>query len=127
MTRLKNALDWRFWIWVPVLALLVPFAINEITFLNTNVKIIVSFFLLNGGFSIYAGRFMRQHGAFQYLLLIWPLFFLVSIWLRINSAMYGYYLALLYLVIELFAFTAGQKEEISIEDQIPVDGGFKEQ
>ena len=40
--------------------------------------------------------------------------------------MYGYYLAALYFVIELFAFTRGQEEEVDIEDQTPVDGGFRE-
>ncbi|WP_242050807.1 hypothetical protein [Weissella confusa] len=68
---------------------------------------------------------MRKRGAFWYLMFVWPLVFLVSVWLQLNSAMYGYYLAALYFVIELFAFTRGQ-EEVDIEDQTPVDGGFRE-
>ncbi len=40
--------------------------------------------------------------------------------------MYGYYLALAYLVIELFAFTRGQEKEIDIEAQLPVDGGMQD-
>ena len=39
---------------------------------------------------------------------------------------YGYYLALLYLILEVFAFTSGQEEEFDIDKQIPVDGGFSE-
>jgi hypothetical protein len=46
--------------------------------------------------------------------------------LQINSAFYGYYLAILYLIIEIFAFTSGQEEELDFEKQIPVDGGFRE-
>ena len=126
MKRLKEALDWRFWIWVPILSLLVPYLINESSVLNVNFKIIFSFFIVNIIFSIIAGAFLRRHGAFWYLLFVWPLFFIFSIWLVINSHMYGYYLAALYFVIELFAFTRGQEEEIDIEDQIPVDGGYRE-
>lgn len=126
MKRLKEALDGRFWIWVPILSLLVPYLINESSVLNVNFKIIFSFFIVNIIFSIIAGVFLRRHGAFWYLLFVWPLFFIFSIWLVINSHMYGYYLAALYFVIELFAFTRGQEEEIDIEDQIPVDGGYRE-
>jgi|GEM_PF-2011328 len=126
MKRLKEALDWRFWIWVPILSLLVPYLINESSVLNVNFKIIFSLFIVNIIFSVIAGAFLRRHGAFWYLLFVWPLFFIFSIWFVINSHMYGYYLAALYFVVELFAFTRGQEEEIDIEDQIPVDGGYRE-
>ena len=125
MKRLKEAFDWRFWVWVPILALLVPFVINK-TALSVNFKIVFSLFIVNMIFSIIAGAFLRTHGAFWYLLFIWPIFFLASIWLGLNSHMYGYYLAALYFVIELFAFTRGQEEEVDVENQIPVDGGFRE-
>ncbi|MGZ9842901.1 hypothetical protein ACXN5V_07710 [Weissella confusa] len=125
MKRLKEAWDWRFWIWMPILGWLVPFAINESP-LTANVKIIFSLFVANMIFSAVAGAFLRKRGAFWYLMFVWPLVFLVSVWLQLNSPMYGYYLAALYFVIELFAFTRGQEEEVDIEDQIPVDGGFRE-
>lgn len=127
MSRIKEALDWRFWIWVPVLSLLVPYVINEVSFLNAQFKIVFVFFILNLAFSVYAGRYLRHHGAFWYLLAVWPLFFVLSVIFKLNSSTYGYYLALVYLIVEAFAFTSGQVDEIDIADQIPVDGGFKEQ
>ena len=44
MKRLKEAFDWRFWVWVPILALLVPFVINK-TALSVNFKIVFSLFI----------------------------------------------------------------------------------
>ena len=127
MSRLKEALDWRFWIWQPILALLVPYLVNQVKLLNTNFKIIVVFFIINLIYSVYAGAYLRKNGAFWYLLLVWPILFLISVWLLINSRQYGYYLAALYLIVELFAFTRGQQKEIDVSDQIPIEGGFKQQ
>ena len=125
MKRFNKTFDWRFWILMPILGILFPYVIN-LTKLTANFKIIVLLFIVNMIFSVIAGRFLRHTGACWVLLLVWPIVFLISVWLHINSMFYGYYLALLYLILEVFAFTSGQEEELDIDKQIPVDGGFSE-
>ncbi|WP_373773769.1 hypothetical protein [Weissella soli] len=126
MKRISEVLSWKFWIWLPVVGILLPLIFNLLPGDWVNVKLMVALFIVNMLFSIYVGNFLRRHGAFSILLIVWPVIFLISVWLGINSKMYGYYLALAYLVIELFAFTRGQEKEIDIEAQLPVDGGMQD-
>lgn len=125
MKKFNKIFDWRFWILMPILGILLPYIVNK-TALTVNFKIIFSLFIVNMLFSVLAGIFLRKTGSNWALLLVWPIVYLISVWLQINSAFYGYYLAVLYLVIEIFAFTSGQEEELDVEKQIPVDGGFRE-
>ena len=125
MKKINKTFDWRFWILMPIFGLLLPYIANK-TILTVNFKIIFSLFIVNMLFSVLAGIFLRKTGSNWALLLVWPIVYLISVWLQINSAFYGYYLATLYLVIEIFAFTSGQEEELDVEKQIPVDGGFRE-
>ncbi len=126
MKRISEVLSWKFWIWLPVVGILLPLIFNLLPGDWVNVKLMVALFIVNMLFSIYVGNFLPRHGAFSILLIVWPVIFLISVWLGINSKMYGYYLALAYLVIELFAFTRGQEKEIDIEAQLPVDGGMQD-
>lgn len=125
MSRLKDVFDWRFWIWQPILAFLLPFLIDQIHFLGTNFKIIGLLFIINSAFSVFVGLYLRSHGSFWYLLIVWPLIFALATWLGFNESLYGYFFAILYFVIGIFSYTHGQTEEIDYNDQIPVDGGFK--
>lgn len=125
MSRMKGSLDWRVWIWALILAFLLPYLSNELSIITVNFKIIVLMFIVNSIYSVVVGLFLRRHGAFWYLLLVWPALFALGTLLHLNSRDYGYFFAVLYLVIGVIAFTHGQTDDVDFEDQIPVDGGFK--
>lgn len=125
MYELKKIADWKFWILMPIIGLLIPFAIKN---LSGNIKIlgiITTLFIINIIFSIFVGIYLRRHGSFWYLLIMWPLIFWVGVFLSLFPSTYGYYFGLVYLIIELFAYTMGQEAEVDIDAQIPIDGGIK--
>ncbi|MDR3190451.1 MAG: hypothetical protein LBT80_04510 [Lactobacillaceae bacterium] len=125
MTRMNEIFNWKFWIWQPLLGIVLPLIINLLPGSWFTFKVVVAIFAVNMVLSVIVGMYLRKHGSFWILLIVWPLIFLISVWLHINSANYGYYMALTYLVIELFAFTRGQEEEIDVDEQLPIDGGMK--
>ncbi|MDR3241373.1 MAG: hypothetical protein LBT37_04300 [Lactobacillaceae bacterium] len=126
MREFKKIASWQFWIMMPIFGWLIPWIFNEMPSGIKSYKLVVSLFILNMLFSVYVGAYLRKHGSFWYLLPIWPIIFAIGVAFGLNSILYGFFLALAYLIIELFAYTPGQEEEIDIEKQIPVDGGIKE-
>ncbi|GAK30628.1 hypothetical protein WOSG25_040680 [Weissella oryzae SG25] len=125
MKRLKEGFAWHFWIWLPVLAFVLPYLIDKTHLVSNNFKIIGLMFIINSIYSAYTGFYLRAHGAFWYLLVLWPLAIALATWLGLFVVLYGYFFALLYLVISIFTYTHGQTDDLDYSDQIPVDGGFK--
>lgn len=126
MHEFKKIADWKFWVLMPVFGLLIPFAIKELTGNLKTLGVIISLFIINIIFSVFVGIYLRRHGSFWYLLIIWPLIFCLGVVLNLFPDAYGYYFGIVYLIIELYAYTMGQESEVDIDDQIPIDGGIKE-
>ncbi|MCM0582404.1 hypothetical protein H9L19_01315 [Weissella diestrammenae] len=126
MREFKKISNWRFWIWMPILAWGVPLLFNSLPSGFKQYKLVLSLFLINMIFSIFVGIYLRKHGSFWMLLPVWPIIFAIGVIFGLNALSYGFFLALTYLIIELFAYTSGQEEEVDVEQQIPIDGGIKE-
>lgn len=126
MRELRKVLNWKFWGMMLIFGLLIPWVFKQGGSSAQPYSVIISLFILNSIFSVYAGSFLRKNGSFWYLLIVWPLIFLFSVWLGYVPAIYGYSFAVLYFVLSIFAYTAGQEDDVDIEKQIPIDGGIKD-
>ncbi len=57
MKRISEVLSWKFWIWLPVVGILLPLIFNLLPGDWVNVKLMVALFIVNMLFSIYVGNF----------------------------------------------------------------------
>lgn len=123
MQKIRQQINWWL-IWGMMgLAFLAPLGFQWFGF-QAVFKVVGLLFIVNMSFSLYLGHYFRQHGAFWWLLGLWPLLVGLATWFGLVSAYYGYALALLYGLLELVTFTSGQESEPDIASQIPVDGGY---
>ncbi|MDR0898861.1 MAG: hypothetical protein LBM27_00725 [Lactobacillaceae bacterium] len=113
-------------------ALIMPVLMKLLHF-STTIKVLV-FFLVYGAFSYFIGTFIKKHGLNKIFAILFPLEFVLTIFVfgiikwSLVSALYGYFFALFFLVVTVFALLPNSQDESDkeIEKQIPIDGGIKD-
>ncbi|MBS9338252.1 hypothetical protein G6R29_01205 [Fructobacillus sp. M2-14] len=95
--------------------------------LSTLTKVIALYFLINGLFALAFGAAVKHQGWKLPVLLAQPLTFglLGTALFGFVNDTYGYYLALLYLVLAMFTYLNAEPLEPSL-DELPVDGGYQD-
>lgn len=109
-----------------VVTLVLPYLASLFN-VSTLSKVVVLYFLLNGGFALAFGYAIRKQGFRFYYVFLQPLVFaLLANWLfSFVNETYGYYLAFLYLVLTFFTFFANTTNDPD-ENELPVDGGYQD-